>query len=695
MSQAVLPQHQVMDYETLSNCFAAVFEDYKEDRRAIFVVHELRNDFPALVKFLEHNVQNGSWHISFNGLAFDSQITQYILENYRAWDPRDADGIARLLYAYAQKVIHSMSAPGVFSDYPEWKLHTKQVDLFKLNHWDNPAKSSSLKWIQFTTDWPNVEEMPIHHSTEITSIEEIEQIIEYCINDVRSTKHILHKSKKLVNLRAALTKEYGINLYSASEPRISKELFCHFLSDRMGMEKRAIKQLRTMREKIVLKDIIIPYIKFTTPTFQKILNNFREEVIIVNGGRLTLSSVSEKVKKASVTNEPHLSIFYKGVKTDYGLGGIHGVREAGVYEAKNGMIIMTSDVASFYPNLAIRNKWAPGHFNPDVFCPLYEWFYDERKKIPKKDPRNYVYKIILNSTYGLSNDINSFLYDPEFTLRITINGQLLLSMLYERLAENIPGAIPLMQNTDGLEMMIPAEYKDTYLQICKEWEQMTQLVLEHDEYQKMMIADVNNYIAVHKEKEIEEATPIAAAAKFAEIQADNPHYPTRVMGDRFFYTATKCKGRFEFHDLALHKNKSFLIIPKAIYDYFVKGIKPEITLQNNRNIYDYCGGVKIKGNWHFEERAIYDGSYCVRELQKLVRYYISTDGTKLVKVNNADGRQIQVESGKWLQRTFNQFEQKPWVEYKVDDGYYLNSIYKEINNIDVQTSRSGTQLQMF
>jgi hypothetical protein len=70
----------------------------------------------------------------------------------------------------------------------------------------------------------------------------------------------------------------------------------------------------------------------------------------------------------------------------------------------------------------------------------------------------------------LSNDENSFLYDPEFTMRITINGQLSLALLYEMLTEGIPGAIPLMQNTDGLETLIPRKYIDKYYEICAEWE---------------------------------------------------------------------------------------------------------------------------------------------------------------------------------------------------------------------------------
>jgi len=309
------------------------------------------------------------------------------------------------------------------------------------------------------------------------------------------------------------------------------------------------------------------------------------------------------------------------------------------------MIIMSSDVTSFYPNLAIRNKWSPAHLDKDIFANKYEWFFEERKKLPKKDPKNYVYKIILNSTYGLSNDENSFLYDPEFTMRITINGQLTLMMLYEMLSEGIPGSVPLMQNTDGLEMIIPADKKDKYLEICKEWEQITNLQLEHDQYSKMIIGDVNNYIAVN------------TAGK------------------------SKCKGRFEFDNLALHKNKSHLIIPKALYAFFVNDILPEQFLQDNRNIFDYCAGVKIKGDWEFQQTCIIDREIKKQTLQKTLRYYISKGGCKIYKVNKTDKREIQLESGKWMQQLFNLYEEKPWAEYDIDESYYLDKIYKEINNI--------------
>ena len=508
-------------------------------------------------------------------------------------------------------------------------MSINQIDVFKLNHWDNPAKRSSLKWIQYSMDWHTIQDMPIKHTTEIKTIQELQTVINYCKNDVKSTKAIMNLSKEQINLRKTLTKEYGINLFSASEPRISKELFLYFLSKETGISKFDLKQLRTFRNKIVVKDTILPYIKFQTPEFQRLLNQFNKLEINPN----------------ETKNSFKYTIRYKGVNTDFGLGGVHGAADSGIYESTEDMIIMSSDVTSFYPNLAIRNGWAPAHLPKREFCNLYEWFFEERKKIPKKDPKNYVYKIILNSTYGLSNDKNSFLYDPEFTMRITINGQLSLVMLYEMLAEGIPGSVPLMQNTDGLEMMIPKQYKQKYLDICAEWEKTTKLQLEHDEYKKIILADVNNYIAIN------------TAGK------------------------AKCKGRFEFSDLALHKNKSFLIIPKAIYNYFVNDIPPEKYLADNRNIFDYCGGVKIKGDWEFVQTCVKNGEVTYEKLQPTLRYYVSEKGCKIIKRNIHDKREIQLESGRWMQELFINYEKKDWKDYHVDDRYYLEAINKEILNI--------------
>lgn len=632
-------RHWVMDYETLLNCFIAVFEDIKSEHREIFVIHKERNDCLEFITFLERNILLEEWHVSFNGLAFDAQITEHILENKEQLLEMSGEDVALFIYGKAQDTIRKQNE-GEWAEFAPWKMQIRQVDVFKLNHWDNAAKRTSLKWAQYSMDWQNIQDMPIHHSTEIKTLEQIDSIIGYCINDVASTKAIMYRSKKEIALRQELTKEYNIDLYSASEPRIAKELFAMFLSKKTGIKKYDLKQLRTYRNKLIVKDLLLPYINFDTATFQRLVSKFED---------LELDPLDLK-------GSFKYSVRYKGITTHFGLGGVHGARKD-IYTSNDEYVIMTSDVTSFYPNLAIRNGWAPAHLPKDEFCEQYEWFFDERKKIPKSDPRNYVYKIVLNSTYGLSNDENSFLYDPELTMRITLNGQLSLMMLYEMICEGIPNAVPLMQNTDGLETRIPRKYVDKYMEICEKWEEITNLMLEHDTYQKVILADVNNYIAI--------------------TEGEKP--------------SIKCKGRFVFEDLPLHKNKSFLCIRKAIYDYFVKGIEPEVSIKENKNIFDFCAGKKANSGWEYWEEYVDNGTHKKDKLQKTIRYYISKEGSKIMKINYLDERVSQVEAGKWLQSTFIDYVEKPFEEYDINYDYYISKAKKEIESLQPNTN----QLQLF
>jgi hypothetical protein len=228
-------------------------------------------------------------------------------------------------------------------------------------------------------------------------------------------------------------------------------------------------------------------------------------------------------------------------------------------------------------------------------------------------------------------------------------------MLYEMICEEIPGSIPLMQNTDGLETMIPREYVDKYMEICARWEKITNLQLEHDTYSKLVLGDVNNYIAVTEDGK------------------------------------SKCKGRFEYKDLALHKNKSFLIIPKALHAYFVEGIQPEDFIKANTDIFDYSGGVKIKGDWEFVEHKIENGTHVTKQLQHTLRYYISKSGSKILKVNKNDNRQIQIEAGPWMQTLYINHEEKDISEYNINYDYYLQNIRKEIESLEPKTN----QLKLF
>ena len=69
-------------------------------------------------------------------------------------------------------------------------------------------------------------------------------------------------------------------------------------------------------------------------------------------------------------------------------------------------------------------------------------------------------------------------------------------MLSEMLFVGIPELKMLQANTDGITVVIPRDKKRQYWEICKEWENITNLELEYVPYEKMIIRDVNTYISV-------------------------------------------------------------------------------------------------------------------------------------------------------------------------------------------------------
>ena len=256
-------------------------------------------------------------------------------------------------------------------------------------------------------------------------------------------------------------------------------------------------------------------------------------------------------------------------------------------------------------------------------------------------------KLSANSVYGKSNDENSFLYDPKYTMATTVNGQLLLTMLSERLVDNIKNATVLQINTDGVTLKIPRDQQEVYYNICKEWEKDTMLELEYVNYSKMIIRDVNNYIAVKEDGKC------------------------------------KYKGAFEIDKVvgaepAYHKDNSFRIVPIAISNYFTKGISIEETILNHKDIYDFCGRQKF-GRDSYGEIVFIDGMVkIVQKQQHNVRYYISKSGKTFVKQYHKGSTEI-INKGFQVE-IFNKFEEKE--DYNIDYSFYIKECNKIIDTIE-------------
>ena len=509
--------------------------------------------------------------------------------------------------------------------------------------------------------------------------------------------------KEKIELRKKISKKYKLKVMNKSDVIIGESIFLKYLSDTMDMPVAQLKEIRGKRTDVALKKIIFPYVSFVEPGFQKLMRLMQETVsssqflrnFVENmDTRLSTNELFDKFRDNNIRVQRiaqqkksfSFSVQYNNIQIDYGVGGIHGCVKPGVYQSNFTHGILDIDVKSYYPNLFIQNRLHPKQMDQDTFIKVYSDIFQERVKAQKEGDKltSDALKLALNGLFGKTGSDVSCFYDPNVFFAVTVNGQLLLTMLVERLVRQ--GASLLQVNTDGVTILYSYLLQDDIIKICKEWEVLTNLQLETVKYDKMIIGDVNNYIAVFKEKEVDKET-------YESMKKKTPHFVYRENNGKYYVKTTKCKGRFEFSDLPLHKNKSALIVPKAIYYFFIHNVAPEIFIQQNRNIFDYCIGVKRKGDWIFMETCFIKGVRHDRELQGVVRYYVSNKGCKLIKVNKADGRETRLEAGKWLQTEFNLYEIKPWDNYDVNDEYYLERVYKEIENISKLKEKS--QLSLF
>jgi DNA polymerase elongation subunit (family B) len=614
---------KIHDIETYINLFVYCDVDRDTGEEKVFIVWKHINQLPELVEYLSE----GHKLVGFNNISFDGPVLTHIVNNISTWIWKQytSEQMIREIYRFAQVVIRDTSRGG-YPPISEWELSNVQLDLFKMWHYDNPARFTRLKDLQISMNWGKVVDTPIHHTTEIERWEDVEVIVEYCKNDIRSTKRFYELSRELIDMRIQLSQIYGLNLMNANDPKIGSEIFAKLLSERMGLPMRDLKKMRTFRERIDIGSIILDYIKFDHPSLVGLLDVFKKTTITQTKG-----GFKQQVK-------------LKGFGFDLGLGGIHGCVKPGVYTEDEIWGILDIDVVSFYPNLAIENGFYPEHLG-QYFCDIFKMLFYERRQIPKEDPRNYAYKIMLNGVYGKSNDKDSYLYDPKFTMQITINGQLLILMLAERLMGQ---DIQILQaNTDGITIRYRRKDRAVIDNICEDWCNLTKLNLEYAEYSKMVIKDVNNYIGITS-------------------------------------TKAKYKGSFELLDIKekgfkdWHKDPSFRIVARAVSEYFIKGIDVEQTVKSCMDIHQFVGRAKFKSDSTGETRSVVGDKIVVGKQQKTTRYIIARGGCQFMKVYS-DGRESIINKG-YLVNICNDLS----IDNKFDINYkfYIREAQKIIEVIE-------------
>jgi len=294
-----------------------------------------------------------------------------------------------------------------------------------------------------------------------------------------------------------------------------------------------------------------------------------------------MTKVTGKVK--------NLNCIVDGFNFVFGTGGLHGCIDSATVESCDQKVIVDLDVVSYYPSLAIVNSIYPEHLGPE-FCFIYKRLKEQRMTHKKGSPENAALKLALNGVYGDSNNKFSPFYDPQYTMAITINGQLLLCMLAEKLMR-IEGLEMIQANTDGVTIRVDRTKVGEMETVCKEWEKITKLELESARYKRMFIRDVNNYIAEYEDGKL------------------------------------KRKGAYEY-DLDWHQNFSCLVVQKAAEANLVRGEDIGEFIRNHDDPYDFYLRAKVPRSSRLVIRSG-DGE---KTLRNITRYYVSNRGGHLIKI---------------------------------------------------------------
>ena len=489
----------------------------------------------------------------------------------------------------------------------------RTIDLMKIG-----GLQKSLKSVAVNLHWHKIQDLP-YGFTSFIEDEQVDTIIKYNLNDVDITEKLYEALLGKIKLRWKLSNVYNISLMNDSDSGIANKLLLKMYSEETGLNPREIKELKTEHDLVDLKEIIPDYIQFKTEKLTKFLTKLRSEHV----------TKETKFKK---------SIIIGSTKYDILKGGLHSNMPPDIYETTDAHKIIDADVASYYPNILINNNIYPNHLNHS-FIDVYKKIVANRlaaKNAGLMDESDGL-KITANSTFGKMGNKHHWLYDLKAMYATTIIGQLSLLMLIEDLELN--GINVFYANTDGITAKVKKEQEDLFYTICKNWSDNLNYTLEYTIYKKLVISTVNDYVAI----------------------ADNGKI--------------KQKGDY-ITNPELTKGFDKPIVAIALNEYFINNIPVRDTVYNCDNIYKFCVTKKVDAKFKIEFHQIIDGEMFKNELSKTNRYYMSTSGGRLLKVQgmSKDTTDFCVDSNVIL---FNDYFHKPSIkDYHINYPYYIKQIEK-------------------
>lgn len=634
-------------------------------------------------------LQQKADYFGYNNRKYDRLMLSALLMYYNQFDKPSK--LITFLYETSQRVIRSSNNDTLWTDnFTSLILRNnvafRDLDLFQIFRLDHYHKS--LKQTSINIKWYNLKEytMPpigdldrhyyherlpeakgmtdrelnIHYRNVFERFiprEYLNEMADYNDNDVYIVAELIRMNQEEVLLRYRISEEYKVDVYSASRSTIADKVIVKLYSKFTGLHPKAFIDTKTIRRKILVSEILSDKIAFSTPELNDILSDIRF---------LTLRG-----EKGEFDRE----FTFMGTSYTIATGGLHSNEIPAVYVENSDSIIVDRDVASYYPNMIRSLKVCQKHLIPKAWFRIADTIVDERlehKHLAKDKSLDVMerdkhataaacLKIVANAgIFGKMGSEKSFLCDKKAMYQVTINGQLFLLMLIEKL--ELAGIHVISANTDGIVTIVPRKLEQTADDICHWWEKYLGLELEFTYYTKYVTEGVNSYLTVKR----------GGSSKF--------------------------KGRMNpkmfLEDLSKGYNSP--IVAKCVTEYFINGTPVMETLRNAKSILDFCRTQNVNHKYRLEFTHVVDGKIVTDIVQRNTRFYISSTGGTLMKVesmgwNEYNEEQVKKSSLCAGQRVSicNTVDDTDISELNVNYLYYYNEAMAIIEPIEQSRNNKG------
>lgn len=627
-------------------------------------------------------------YFGYNNNKYDRLMLSALLMYYNQFDKPSK--LIEFLYDTSQRIIRNSDNDVLWQDsftnmLMKNRFNFRDLDLFqifRLDHFHKSLKQTSIniKWYNLLEyHMPPISELDVNYYYRLTenrglSIEQLNRLYrnsferylhpawkkemeEYNDNDVFICCELVRMNQEEIRLRYMISKEYEINVLSASRSTIADKVIVKLYSKFTGFHPKRFIDTKTIRRKIEVSEILSDKIQFSSPQLNDLLQSLHSLVLRGEKG------------------EFERTFTYAGTSYTLATGGLHSNEIPAIYVANDKQTIVDRDVASYYPNLIRSLKVCQKHLNPKAWFRIADTIVDERlehKHLAKDKSLNLIQrmkhttaaaclKIVANAgIFGKMGSEKSFLCDKKAMYKVTINGQLFLLMLIERLED--AGIHVISANTDGIVTIVPKGLEETADNICHWWEKHLGLELEFTHYSKYVTEGVNSYLTVKTDGK------------------------------------KKFKGRMnpKMYLEDLSKGYNSPIVAKAVTEYFINGTPVMETLRNSKSILDFCRTQNVNRKYYIEYTHVVDHKMVVEEVQRNTRFYVSLTGGSLMKVeilgwdenNQPKLKKSSLCAGQRV-TVCNLVEDKDISELNINYLYYYNECMAIIEPIEQSRNNKG------